>query len=178
MRTKIIVPALLAALVGGSLLATDSMAGPHHRGDCGPGYSHGRCDYGPGYYHGRGDGMGWGHYGHPSCWGYYRNLPQEKRDAFAKIVNDYSPRMEALRDQIFVKRQELKALQNATNPDVAQVRQTADELVKLHNQMADLHNEMGDRLSKEVGSPMPPRRDRGDRPAIDDTDDAPRANDN
>lgn len=162
MRSKIIVPALMAALMGGTFLATDSMAGPHHRGD------YGRGDYGPGYHHGRCDSMSWGHHGHPSCWGYYRNLPQEKREAFDKIMAEYGPRMEPLRDQIFVKRQELRALQNSTNPDVALVRQAAEELVKLHNQMADLHDEMATRLSSEVGMPKPPRRERGERPARGD----------
>ena len=102
--------------------------------------------------------MGWGHRGHHGHGFGYRAMSPEQRAAFDKIVNEYSPRMEPLRDQIFVKRQELRALRNASNPDVKLVRQTAEELVKLHNQMADLHDEMMDKISKEVGYPDGPGR--------------------
>lgn len=176
MNKKLMIPVLMAALAGGSFLATNSFAGPHHGGPrhgdgygYGPGYDgrgpgYGPCYGGPGYgpgcegpaFRGGCPGMGWGHRGHHGYGFGYRAMSAEQRAAFDKIIADYGPRMEPLRDQIFVKRQELRALRNAGNPDVQQVRQTAEELVKLHNQMADLHDEMMDKISKEIGYPDGP----------------------
>lgn len=174
MNKKLMIPVLMAVLAGGSLMTTESFAGPHHGGPrhgdgfgYGPGYDgrgpgNGPCYGGPGYdgpdFRGGCPGMGWGHRGHHGHGFGYRAMSPEQRAAFDKIVNEYSPRMEPLRDQIFVKRQELRALRNASNPDVKLVRQTAEELVKLHNQMADLHDEMMDKISKEVGHPDGPGR--------------------
>lgn len=178
MNKKLMIPVLMAALAGGTFFAADSFAGPHHGGPrhgdgygYGPGYGgrgpgNGPCYGGPGYggpgygpgcdgpaFRGGCPGMGWGHRGHHGYGFGYRAMSPEQRAAFDKIIDEYTPRMEPLRDQIFVKRQELRALRNASNPDVQQVRQTAEELVKLHNQMADLHDEMMDKISKEVGAP-------------------------
>lgn len=169
MNKKLMIPVLMAVLAGGSLMTTESFAGPHHGGPrhgdgYGPGFDgrgpgYGPCPgygYGPGYdgpdFRGGCPGMGWGHGRHGYGFG-YRAMSPEQRAAVDKIINEYSPRLEPLRDQIFVKRQELRALRNAGNPDVKQVRQAAEELVKLHNQMADLHDEMMEKISKEVGFP-------------------------
>ena len=171
MNKTLMIPVLMAVLAGGSLMTTESFAGPHHGGPrhgdgYGPGYDGrgpgmGPCYGGPGYdgpdFRGGCPGMGWGHKGHHGH-GFYRAMSPEQQAAFDKIVDDFSPRMEPLRDQIFVKRQELRALRNASNPDVKLVRQTAEELVKLHNQMADLHDEMMDKIAKEVGFPDRPGR--------------------
>ena len=173
MNKKLMFRVVRAALGGGTFFAADGFAGPHHGGPrhgdgygYGPGYGgrgpgNGPCYGGPGYgpgcdgpaFRGGCPGMGWGHRGHHGYGFGYRAMSPEQRAAFDKIIDEYTPRMEPLRDQIFVKRQELRALRNASNPDVQQVRQTAEELVKLHNQMADLHDEMMDKISKEVGAP-------------------------
>ena len=179
MNKKLMIPVLMAVLAGGSLVATESFAGPHHGGPrhgdgygYGPGYDgrgYGPCPgYGPGYdgpdFRGGCPGMGWGHGRHGHGFG-YRAMSPEQRAAVDKIVNEYSPRLEPLRDQIFVKRQELRALRNASSPDVKQVRQTAEELAKLHNQMADLHDEMMEKISREVGFPDGPAGRPGNGPA-------------
>lgn len=181
MNKKLMIPVLMAVLAGGSLMATESFAGPHHGGPrhgdgygYGPGFDgrgpgYGPCPgYGPGYdgpdFRGGCPGMGWGHGHHGYGFG-YRAMSPEQRAAVDKIVNEYSPRLEPLRDQIFVKRQELRALRNASSPDVKLVRQTAEELVKLHNQMADLHDEMMEKISREVGFPDGPAGRPGNGPA-------------
>ena len=90
-------------------------------------------------------------------------------------MEEFAPRMEQLRDSIYVKRQELRALENATNPDVKAVREAATEMTRLRNEMADLHDALGDKLAAEVGvpegfkdAPRGPRGPRGDRgPAMD-----------
>ena len=116
----------------------------------------------------------WGHHGHARGWG-YRAMSDAQRAKFDKIMEEFAPRMEQLRDSIYVKRQELRALENATNPDVKAVREAATEMARLRNEMADLHDALGDKLAAEVGvpegfkdAPHGPRGPRGDRgPAMD-----------
>lgn len=143
--TRFVLPALLAAALTGGVLTTDSMARPYNDSY---GNSYG-CDGCPG---GNGTGRGW-HRG-PS-------FSPEQQDKYDKIVEDYAKRMDPIRDQIFVKRQELRALRNATNPDVKAVRETATDLTKLNNQLGDLHNEMSQRVEKEVGQPAGPAAPQG-----------------
>ncbi|WP_165065944.1 periplasmic heavy metal sensor [Desulfovibrio sp. ZJ200] len=133
---RFILTALLAAaLAGGVLTATDSMARPHFT-DSGYGCYGCPGGYGPGY-----------------GWNGNSGLTSEQQEKYTKIVQDYARRMEPIQDQIFVKRQELRALRNATNPDVKTVRETATELTKLNKQLGDLHDEMAQRIEKEVGRP-------------------------
>ena len=75
---------------------------------------------------------------------------QQKYDA---IVADFAKQMEPVKDQMFIKRQELRALQNAANPDIAAVRATATEMLQLRKQLGQLHETMTQRIEKEVGKP-------------------------
>lgn len=163
--SRVMIPALLAAALIGGTMTSDAFAGPHHRGQ---GNGYGPC-------YGYGDGGcwegGWGHHGHARGWG-YRAMSDAQRAKFDKIMEEFAPRMEQLRDSIYVKRQELRALENATNPDVKAVREAATEMARLRNEMADLHDALGDKLAAEVGVPEgfkdAPRGPRGDRgPAMD-----------
>lgn len=169
--SRVMIPALLAAALIGGTMTSDAFAGPHHRGQ---GNGYGPC-------YGYGDGGcwegGWGHHGHARGWG-YRAMSDAQRAKFDKIMEEFAPRMEQLRDSIYVKRQELRALENATNPDVKAVREAATEMARLRNEMADLHDALGDKLAAEVGvpegfkdapcGPRGPRGPRGDRgPAFD-----------
>lgn len=166
--SRVMIPALLAAALIGGTMTSDAFAGPHHRGQ---GNGYGPC-------YGYGDGGcwegGWGHHGHARGWG-YRAMSDAQRAKFDKIMEEFAPRMEQLRDSIYVKRQELRALENATNPDVKAVREAATEMTRLRNEMADLHDALGDKLAAEVGvpegfkdAPRGPRGPRGDRgPAMD-----------
>ena len=142
--SRVMIPALLAAALIGGTMTSDAFAGPHHRGQ---GNGYGPC-------YGYGDGGcwegGWGHHGHARGWG-YRAMSDAQRAKFDKIMEEFAPRMEQLRDSIYVKRQELRALENATNPDVKAVREAATEMARLRNEMADLHDALGDKLAAEVG---------------------------
>ena len=82
--------------------------------------------------------------------GAYTPEQQQKYDA---IVADFAKQMEPVKDQMFIKRQELRALQNAANPDIAAVRATATELLQLRKQLGQLHDTMTQRIEKEVGKP-------------------------
>ena len=106
------------------------MACPHYSPDSGYG-----CEGCPGGY-----GQGWNR---------GAALSPEQQEKYTKIVDEYAKRMDPLQDQIFVKRQELRALRNATNPDVKAVRENSVELnVKLNNQLGALHDEMAQRSEK------------------------------
>ena len=165
--SRIILPVLFAATLVGGTLAGTAEARPHH----GMGYGYGCNGYdGDGYGYGYGC-YGGGYRGHWGGYGYGRGLSPEQRAKYSALIDEYAPKMRPVRDQIFVKRQELSALRNAANPDVKAVRNTAEELVKLQDQMADLHNELAARLEKEVGAPQ--WRD-GDRPGPDDRPMPPR----
>ena len=94
--SRFILPALLAAALTGGILVTDSMARSHYSPDSGYG-----CEGCPGGY-----GQGWNR---------GAALSPEQQEKYTKIVDEYAKRMDPLQDQIFVKRQELRALRNATN---------------------------------------------------------------
>ena len=146
--SRILLPALFAATIMGGALAGSTEARPHHNG---MGYGYG-CDGGYDADYGCNGGYGYGR-GHWGGYGYGRGLSPEQRARYSALIDEYAPKMRPVRDQIFVKRQELSALRNAASPDMKAVRATAEELVKLQNQMADLHRELGARLEKEVGAP-------------------------
>ena len=133
--SRVMIPALLAAALIGGTMTSDAFAG-HHRGQ---GNGYGPC-------YGYGDGGcwegGWGHHGHARGWG-YRAMSDAQRAKFDKIMEEFAPRMEQLRDSIYVKRQELRALENATNPDVKAVREAVgpdvDLLVEVHRRLSPYH---------------------------------------
>ena len=154
--SRIVLPVLFAAALVGGTLASNVEARPHHGMGMGMGMGMGCGAYDDGDY-----GYG-GYRGHWDGYGYGRGLSPEQRAKYSALIDEFAPKMRPIRDQIFVKRQELSALRNAANPDVKAVRSTAEELVKLQDQMADLHNELGRRLEKEVGAPQWRDRDRPD----------------
>lgn len=85
----------------------------------------------------------------------------EQRQKYREIVAEYAKKMEPVKDQMFIKRQELRALENAASPDIPAVRAAATELLQLRKQLGQMHEEMTQRLEKEVGAGTPhhPRKD-------------------
>ena len=130
-NTKIFLPALMAAtLIGGTVFTTDAISGPHH------------------YTDGSAQGMMGGC---PGMRGAHAAMSPEKQAIYDNIMEDFHNKMQPLRDKLFVKRQELRALQNAANPDVKAVSQTASEINSLRDQMRKERNDLKKRLEKEVG---------------------------
>lgn len=153
--SRILLPALFAATIMGGAFVSGAEARPSHNG-MGYGYGcNGGYDDACGCY-----GNGGGHRGHWGGYGYGNGLSPEQRAKYSALIDEYAPKMRPVRDQIFVKRQELAALRNAANPDVKAVRVAAEELVALQNQMTQLHRELGARLEKEVGAPEWPGKDK------------------
>jgi len=152
---------LAAALMTGSALSAYSQpntAGgmPGNMREMG-GYSEdgGPCPgFGPGMHEAGMHGYGMRGYGHGS-------LTPEQRQKYRDIVAEYAKKMEPVKDQMFIKRQELRALQNAANPDIPAVRAAATEMLQLRKQLGQMHEDMTQRLEKEVGAPTPahPKKD-------------------
>ena len=164
-----IVPALAAGILGAGLLASPTSA-EAWRGDCyGPRGGYECPGYGPGEGRGYGHGYhrGWHHGGwHGNCpyygergdyrgyhhrgWnkGYAANLSPEQRKTYDKLVDDFNAKAEPLRDQMFIKRAELRALENSTNASKAEVDKTAREFLDLRNQMRDLHDKLVQDMEK------------------------------
>ncbi|MDR0816585.1 MAG: periplasmic heavy metal sensor [Desulfovibrio sp.] len=72
----------------------------------------------------------------------------EQKEKYNTIVEEYAKRINAVRDEIFVRRQELRALHNNATPDVKAVRDCATGLATLKRQMEEAHNDMMRRLEE------------------------------
>ena len=155
-----LVAILAAAMMTGSALSAYSQPNPaggmpaNMREMSGYSEDGGPCPgFGPGMHENgmHGGMMGYGH----------GSLTPEQRQKYRDIVADYAKKMEPVKDQMFIKRQELRALQNAANPDIPAVRAAATELLQLRKQLCQMHEEMTQQIEKEVGAPMPthPKKD-------------------
>lgn len=157
--SKFFVPALLAVtLVGGASFATIAYSAPHGGGHGAnmsadaTGDGMGSC---PGMMtDGRGNHRGQGYHG--GGMGYhmeqaYTSLSPEKRTQFDTMLQDLRTKMTPLRDALYVKKQELHALQNAANPDVNAVSKTATEITNLRNKMRTEHENFVQKVEKELG---------------------------
>lgn len=156
---KIALPALMMfALAGTTVFATDAMSRP--MGPCG-GPAMMDCDEMGGPCGGPAMGRGMGR-------GMFSAEQQKKYDA---ILAEFAPKMEPLREAIFVKKHELRALENAAQPDMKAVDAAAKELYQLRTDMGKAHDELRARIAKEVGRPenAGPRQrgPRGDKNAPD-----------
>lgn len=80
-------------------------------------------------------------------------LSAESSARYEKIVKEYIEPMRKLKDELFVKKAQLKALENATDADMKAVTETASAVVILRNKLSALHSEMEQRIMKEVIEP-------------------------
>ena len=137
---KMIIPAALVALLaGGSLMATSASAAPHQ--------DHG----GKHEMQAQGDGVGncpmmQGGHGQGKM-----QLSPEQRAKMRTLVQEADTKLRPLREQLYVKREEMRALQNAATPDVKAVGQKAQEINTLREQMHKERQALGDRIDKELG---------------------------
>lgn len=89
------------------------------------------------------------------------DLTPEQRQKYHDIVAEYAKKMEPVKDQMFIKRQELRALENAASPDIPAVRAAATELLQLRKQLGQMHEDMTQSLEKEVGPGTAPHPRKG-----------------
>lgn len=99
---------------------------------------YGPCGYGPAY------GMGPGFRG---------ALSDEGQARYDKIMSEYRGKIDKVRDELFVRKSELRALERSSTPDVKAVTDKANEIVSLRGQLRSLRDEMDQTLEKEVFAP-------------------------
>ncbi len=80
-----------------------------------------------------------------------KEISQAQRQEARKAMEASQAKMEPLRAAMFVKKQELRALQNAANPDVAAVSAKATEITTLQAKMADEKKNLGMALDTALG---------------------------
>ncbi len=77
-----------------------------------------------------------------------KEFTPEQQAKYDAIVDDFNRKAQPLRDKLFVKRQELRALESYAEPDVNQVSKTAEEVVKLRGELRVLRDKLLDDLRK------------------------------
>lgn len=122
---------LLASLTGIPMLATDAMSRPHHEGpafDCPPDRP---CAPMP-------------------C---VKQLDPEQQKKYDAIMDEYTSRLEPLREALFVKRHQLSALKAASSPNLDAIAGIAKEVYRLRLEIGKIHEERAARLASEFGTP-------------------------
>ena len=78
-------------------------------------------------------------------------LKPEQVAPFDAALKDYSKKIEPTQQALFVKHEELKALQHASNPDVKAVSKTATELAQLFSKVKSEREAFEDKIIKDFG---------------------------
>lgn len=142
--SKIILPILLAAtMVGTTAYSTTAAAMDGKMGGCG---MMGGSEMGPMMPH-----MGMGAIPPGMVKHVKGQLKPEQVAPFDAALKDYSKKIEPTQLALFVKHEELKALQHATNPDVKAVSKTATELAQLFSKLKSEREAFEDKITKDFG---------------------------
>ena len=142
--SKIILPILLAAtMVGTAAYSTNVAAMDGKMGGCG---MMGGSEMGPMMPH-----MGMGAIPPGMVKHVKGQLKPEQVAPFDAALKDYSKKIEPTQLALFVKHEELKALQHATNPDVKAVSKTATELAQLFSKLKSEREAFEDKITKDFG---------------------------
>jgi Spy/CpxP family protein refolding chaperone len=80
-------------------------------------------------------------------------LSPEARKQARAIAEEMRAKFEQINGALFVKRHQLRALENAANPDVKAVGECATEIVQLRQERRVLRKELRERMFKEVFEP-------------------------
>ncbi len=79
------------------------------------------------------------------------NITDEQRKEARMLVEKAQESMAPMKQQLFVKEQELEALQNAATPDVSAVSKKATEIVELRQKIKDAKKDLGIAIDKALG---------------------------
>lgn len=86
----------------------------------------------------------------------YAQLTPEKQAAVDRLVAEHEKAMAPLREQLFARNAELRALENQQNPDLKAVNAAASEVGTLRGRMFDEAQAFRDKVAKETGWTMGP----------------------
>lgn len=81
------------------------------------------------------------------------NISPEQRAQGNTVMQEGAATLQPMREQMYVKQQELRALQNASNPDVSAVNKKAQEINALREQMRKEYFGFGKKLDQALGLP-------------------------
>ena len=76
-------------------------------------------------------------------------LTPEQIAQFDDVLKTYNKKIEPTQQSLFVKNQELKALQNAANPDIKAVSKTATEVVQLQSTLKNEREAFEEKIKKD-----------------------------
>ncbi len=79
------------------------------------------------------------------------SISDAQRKEARALVDTAQDKIAPLKQQLFVKEQELQALHNASTPDVAAVSKKATEIVELRQQIASERKALGQAIDKALG---------------------------
>ncbi len=79
------------------------------------------------------------------------NITDEQRQQARALVEKAQESMGVLKQQLFIKHEELRALQNAATPDVSAVSKKATEITQLQNKLTDERKALGVAIDKALG---------------------------
>jgi zinc resistance-associated protein len=128
----------LSLVLGLALLATVALA-------WGPGFGPG---FGPGLGRGPGRGFGGPAFGSPPI----PNLTAEQSAEIQTLRDGYLKEVEPLQEQLYAKRQELRALWLTENPDQAAISAKQKEMADLQTQLRDKATNLGLEVRKALTS--------------------------
>ncbi len=94
-----------------------------------------------------------GHKGCPYMMSAESNLTDAQRTALQTLTEESQKKITPLKDALFVKEQELRALQKAPTPDVEAVGKKAAEITKLRGQIREERKIFGEGVDKTLGLP-------------------------
>ena len=77
-----------------------------------------------------------------------KEFTPEQQARYDAIVDEFNKKAQPVRDKLFVKGQELRALEAYAEPDVNRVTKTAEEVVKLRQELRNLRDKLLDDLKK------------------------------
>lgn len=163
-KSTFFVPALLAmTLVSGAAFAGNAISAPHGGGhggqhEGGPaghgggmGGMGGCMGDGPGYHRGMGGCMGDGAGYHRGMGAGYRDMTPEKRAQYDTMMQEYHAKVVPMGENLYVKNQELRALQNAATPDVSAVSKKATEISELRSKVRAEKDAFMTKMEAEFG---------------------------
>ncbi len=82
---------------------------------------------------------------------YMQEMSDEQRTKVQNLLDASDKVTTPLKEKMFVKKQELEALQNAATPDVSLVTKASNELVELRRQLREEKDKLGAELDKALG---------------------------
>lgn len=105
------------------------------------------------YKNSRGDCMGSGNCGRGMGYGADQidQLTPEKKAAYVKIMEAFRAKVDPLRESMWQKKMELKALSPNPNTQPAEIKALVKEIGNLHVQMRTERQALNERLEKEIG---------------------------